>query len=78
MGLPSVAFDVGGMREVIDDGVTGLLVTPGKHEGFCRATLELLTNATDRIRMGCTARAQFRQRFDIHKIAAGYAELFNS
>ena len=41
-GLPTVATDIGGCREVVRDGVTGLLVPPGDAPALTEALERLL------------------------------------
>jgi glycosyltransferase involved in cell wall biosynthesis len=42
VGTPVVATRVGGLGEVVDDGVTGLLVEPGEPQALASAILEVL------------------------------------
>jgi glycosyltransferase involved in cell wall biosynthesis len=42
-GLPVVATDVGGLRDVVDDGVTGILVPLGDEARLAAAIVEVLT-----------------------------------
>jgi starch synthase len=42
VGTPVVATRVGGLAEVVDDGVTGLLVEPGEPKALASAILEVL------------------------------------
>lgn len=60
-GIPAVAFDVGGNREIIRNGVTGFIVR-GKSEFFKRC-MELLMNRGQRERMGKAAGRYCRQKF---------------
>ena len=57
-GTPVVATRVGGLAEVVADGVTGRLVTPGDPAELAAAVLEVLA---DRERMGAAAREHARQ-----------------
>jgi glycosyltransferase involved in cell wall biosynthesis len=62
-GRPVVATDIGGNREVVEHGRTGLIVPPGDPEALARALADLLARP-DRIRdMGAAARASVRARF---------------
>jgi glycosyltransferase involved in cell wall biosynthesis len=45
-GRPVVAFDAGGVRQWLHDGVTGLLVTPSDTRGFAAAIERLLQEPT--------------------------------
>jgi glycosyltransferase involved in cell wall biosynthesis len=65
VGTPVVATRVGGLAEVVDDGVTGRLVAPGDPAALAAAVLEVLRH---RERMGAAAREQAR-RFDADRYA---------
>ncbi len=55
VGTPVVATRVGGLAEVVDDGVTGRLVAPGDPEALAEAVLEVLEHREE---MGAAARAR--------------------
>ena len=57
-GKPIVASDIGGLRDVVVDEETGLLVAPGDPEAMAAALRRLLADAKLRERMGAAARAQ--------------------
>jgi glycosyltransferase involved in cell wall biosynthesis len=57
-GTPVVATRVGGLAEVVADGVTGRLVEPGDPAGLAAAVLEVLA---DREHMGAAARQHARR-----------------
>ena len=59
VGTPVVATRVGGLAEVVDDGVTGALVEPGEPEALAAAVLDVLAR---REPMGAAAH-QAAQRF---------------
>ena len=73
-GLPSVAFDVGGVGEVVEHRVTGLLVPPGRLDMFSRSVSALCQDAFRRSEMGAAARQRCRERFDMRVIAEQYQE----
>ena len=53
LGRPAVAFDVGGIREWLADGLNGRLVEPSAGEdGLARAIVSLLDDPAERGRMG--------------------------
>ena len=57
-GLPTIATTVGGIPELIDDGVNGFLVRPGDIE-MLSAKIEILANDSDlRRKMGSLAKAK--------------------
>lgn len=47
-GLPVVAFDTGGIRDIVEHGTTGCLVEPGDVESLINHTEVILTNAAMR------------------------------
>lgn len=75
-GLPAVAYDVGGVGEVIKHNVTGLLVKPRDSTGFKESVLHLLDSPEARQKMGEAARRLYREKFDIRAIAKDYERLF--
>lgn len=44
VGVPVVASNVGGLKEIIEDRVSGLLVTPGNPEAIAGAVISLIEN----------------------------------
>ncbi|WP_407276068.1 glycosyltransferase family 4 protein [Halothiobacillus sp. DCM-1] len=46
-GLPTVAFNAGGVGDAVADGVSGRLVAAGDQAAFARAALDLLAQAPD-------------------------------
>jgi glycosyltransferase involved in cell wall biosynthesis/GT2 family glycosyltransferase len=62
-GKPVVACRVGGSVEVVEDGITGLLVEPGDSQALEAALDCLLADADRRRRMGEAARCAFLARF---------------
>ena len=63
-GLPVVATDIRGCREVVVDGVTGLLVPPRDHWALARAVARLLADRPLAAAMGGAGRARAVERFD--------------
>jgi glycosyltransferase involved in cell wall biosynthesis len=59
-GKPIVASDIGGLRDVVADGESGLLVAPGDREALRSAMQRLLADAGLRERMGQAGRARAR------------------
>jgi glycosyltransferase involved in cell wall biosynthesis len=75
VGLPAVAVRVGGVAEVVADGVTGRLVEAGDLEGLARALAEVLGDPALRRRMGDAARRRC-QAFTIEAVAGRYLALY--
>jgi phosphatidylinositol alpha-1,6-mannosyltransferase len=55
-GLPVVAGMSGGVPEAVQDGQTGILVSPGDAEGLARTILRLLSDSGLREQMGVAGR----------------------
>ncbi|MDD3619108.1 MAG: glycosyltransferase family 4 protein, partial [Desulfobulbaceae bacterium] len=66
-GLPVVAYDNGGIPEVVDAGRTGLLTEPFDDRGFDQAVIRLLTGREEREQMGVRAAAHIRRRHDLER-----------
>jgi glycosyltransferase involved in cell wall biosynthesis len=65
---PVIASDAGGPREIIENGVTGLLVPPKDAEHLAQAILNLLDDPDRRIRMGQAGAARVRDRFSAERM----------
>jgi glycosyltransferase involved in cell wall biosynthesis len=75
-GVPSVATHVGGIPEVIEDGVSGSLVPAGNAAAFAQAVVALLDDEARRIAMGRAACARVRQHFSFTAASERYLALF--
>ena len=75
-GLPIVAFDCPtGPAELVEDGVTGRLVSPGATAELATTMSDLLRQPELRDRMGQAAKARSRQ-WDRGRIAGRWEDLF--
>jgi glycosyltransferase involved in cell wall biosynthesis len=57
LGVPVVSTSVGGMPELIEDGVSGRLVAPGDDRAFAAAVADVLAAPADARRMALNAEA---------------------
>ena len=64
MGLPVVATDIRGCRQVVDDGVNGLLVAVRDPAALATAIGALVVDAPRRVAMGEASRAKALAEFD--------------
>ena len=69
-GLPAVGSRTGGIVDVIEDGVTGLLVPPGDARALEDALDGLLADRARREAMGVRARERALRLFDAPEPAA--------
>jgi glycosyltransferase involved in cell wall biosynthesis len=77
--LPIVATDVGGCRELVDQEVSGVLVTAGDTETLEKA-MELVAHRTDdeRASMGRAGRDLMQARFDMDQVVTQWERLYGS
>jgi len=74
-GVPSVAARVGGVPEVIQDGVNGRLVDVEDADALADAILALLDSKEDRERLGAGMRKAVDERFNWSRARDLYAEI---
>ena len=77
-GRPMVAADVSGCREIVKDGVTGLLVPPGDAEGLADALERLARDPDLRRRLGAAARDLVEREFSEEAVVAQTLALYRS
>jgi glycosyltransferase involved in cell wall biosynthesis len=75
---PVVATRVGGVREVVRDGNTGLLVAPGDARAVATSIAGLLDDLAGAAKMGQEGRTWVRDRFAQERLAESLAELYQS
>lgn len=75
---PVVACRTGGVPEVVEDGVTGLLAEPGDAQSLLAAIEILLGDPAQRLLMGAAARRRYEQNFTPDRMAAGVTALLAS
>jgi len=73
---PVVASDVGGVREVVSDDVTGTLIPSGDIAAIAHAVIDLLEDPVRRARMGQAGRIAAEERFGMHTWARGLARIY--
>lgn len=74
-GLAAVSTTVGAIGELVEDGVTGLLVPPDDVAALTRALQSLVDDAPRRARLGLAAQARVRARYDATRNAATLIDL---
>jgi glycosyltransferase involved in cell wall biosynthesis len=76
--IPPVVTDVGGNREIIDDGVTGCVVPPANADALADSISLLLKNEKMAEAIGKKASEVVKQRFSLELMIAKYEEIYNS
>jgi glycosyltransferase involved in cell wall biosynthesis len=73
---PVIASKIGGIPEVVEDGISGLLVPPSDAEELSEAIVKLIENEELREKMGIEGRRIAREKFNIENIAKQHVELY--
>lgn len=76
-GLPIISTNVGGIPDMIKDGVNGLLVDPGQANDMADDIIELLNNLEFQERLGRQARQDVIEKFSLEKMAADTKATYN-
>jgi L-malate glycosyltransferase len=75
-GLPVVATAVGGIPEVVEDGVTGLLVPPEDPEALAAALARLIDDRDYRVQLGRAGKERVEARFSVERMAENFHEAY--
>ena len=76
-GVPAIAFDVGGVPDIVHDGVSGRLVPAGDERAMGAALSSLVRDPDALQRMSERARAHVEEHFSDMSIARRHAELYD-
>ena len=75
---PVIAADAGGAREIVEEGVTGLLVPPGQPDPLADALRRLLDDPALRLSMGQRGRERAERRFTLRPTLEALDRLLTS
>ncbi|PSB12065.1 glycosyltransferase family 1 protein [Pleurocapsa sp. CCALA 161] len=73
---PVVATKIGGMPEIVDNRVTGLLVEPGNPQALADAAMKLISHPDRAREMGTAGRRKVWQRYSWSKIAENLIDTY--
>lgn len=76
-GLPIVATKIGGVIDLIQDEVTGLLVPPDDSDALAAALIRLMKDACLRGDLGSRARAQAAEEFSLDVVISRLIDLYS-
>jgi glycosyltransferase involved in cell wall biosynthesis len=76
--IPVVASAVGGIPELVQEDVTGLLVPPGEHVVLADKILQLLTNPQTAVRLGTSARRTVCSQFSIDNMVSQTSQVYHA
>jgi len=77
-GCPVVSSNVGGVPELIEDGINGVLVPSQNHESLVRAISDLLKSKNKRQDMGAAARRIVEEKFNAGKMVNKVQEIYDN
>jgi glycosyltransferase involved in cell wall biosynthesis len=77
-GKPAVCTAVGGVPELVEDGVTGLLVQPGDEGALAAALIDLATDDRARTEIARVAARRAAEHFGIETMARSYERLYET
>lgn len=75
-GLPVIATPVGGIPEVVQDGVSGLLIPPKDSVALGQAILKVLPYPNVRRRMGEEGKRIVREKFSVDRMIDGTLKVY--
>jgi len=75
-GVPIVSFDVGGVNDIVVNGLNGFLCPPRNPKAIADRILYLLENPSEMKRMGLNGRQLAEEKFDIEKKVDKIIELY--
>jgi glycosyltransferase involved in cell wall biosynthesis len=78
VGTPVVATTVGGIPEIVDDGVDGVLVPPAEDEALAEAIAELLTDPARRAEMAGAGRDKVTTQFSFETMVREYERIYDA
>lgn len=77
LGLPTIVSDIEGSRDLIEEGVTGLLFEPRNHQDLAKQIQHLQANATLRKDMGKYGEERIRKVFPFSHYTEYFVDLFH-
>lgn len=66
---PVVASNIGWASEIVEDGVSGILIHPSNHDAYAEALIDLLGHPGKRKSLGQNARERVMRLFSIQRVA---------
>lgn len=77
-GTPVAAFSVGGIPDMIEHGINGLLATPHDFRELAQCIADILSNAPRRVQMGEAGRRTVEENYSLSIVASQYRHLYES
>jgi len=78
MAKPIIASRVGGIPELIEDGSTGILVSPYDKEALAQAIMRLINDKAQASKMGEAARQSAQDKFNLELMIKNITKIYDS
>ena len=75
-GTPVIAFNIGGIPDLIQDKITGRIVPPANLDAMAEAIIESLSNSNELERMGKVCRQVMEENYYLSRQAHQYLDLY--
>jgi len=75
---PVIGCHVGGVPEVVEDGVTGLLVDPEAPSALAEAIVSMLNSPTRLYEMGMAGRQRLLEKFTYIQMARNFERVYRA
>jgi glycosyltransferase involved in cell wall biosynthesis len=75
-GKPMIASRIGGLQDIVVDGETGLLVTPGDSDELRAALVRLATDGALRARLGANAARRATERYTADAVVPRFEQAY--
>jgi glycosyltransferase involved in cell wall biosynthesis len=76
VGLPVIASRVGGIPEIVEDGVTGILVDPRDSRSLAKQIVLLLQDPQRRLTMGRAGKRRVQEHFTRRQMNEQLCEVY--
>lgn len=77
-GLPVISTNVGGIKDILNNGINGLVVSPGDSQQLYDALNKLIVDRALFATLGQAARKTVQERYSLDTVNRGYMALFNN
>ena len=78
LSTPVAAFEVGGVKDLLQNGLTGRLSTPDAPDSLAKAMIELASNEDERRKLAVTAKKLVDANYRLDKVCEKYEDLLSS